>query len=253
MTTTPVRLLHGLTTLILFTVTVGLVFAGCDEEGQQQRVTSACSGDSDCDGGVCFDADCFIACTRQSDCEENEFCATQISSTGETAELCVSASAFAGCGADEDCAAIVTETCGTATCDLESTLCAVSLVEEGTTCTTEAGAAGACAEGQCVEAQVCAEDGAACATEEGTEGTCAEGQCVARPDPCTDEPGSWACACETNDECQSGYCVEGASGDGRICSVLCVENCPDDAYTCQQTGEGPDVTYLCLPAPAPGR
>lgn len=215
------------TTLATLAAIVALLFsltlASCDEEGQQRRVTNTCAGDSDCDGGVCFDAACFVACTRQSDCEDNEFCATQTSSTGETADLCVSASAFAGCASDEDCAPIVTEACGAATCDLNSELCEISLVEPGTACTTEAGAEGACAEGQCVEPQE-------------------------PPDPCADDPGAWACACEANDECQSGFCVEGADGDGRICTVMCVEACPDPAYTCQQAGEGPDAIYLCLPA-----
>ena len=50
--------------------------------------------------------------------------------------------------------------------------------------------------------------------------------------------------CQTNGDCQSGWCVE-HMGEG-VCTVACSEECPA-GWTCQQLAESkPDVVYICV-------
>ena len=59
-----------------------------------------------------------------------------------------------------------------------------------------------------------------------------------------DCPGSPWCPCSENDECFSGWCVEGP--DGTECTKVCDADCPD-GYTCRQvTTANGDPTYICL-------
>ena len=62
-------------------------------------------------------------------------------------------------------------------------------------------------------------------------------------------PGGFGWPCQRNDECLSGFCID--SYWGRVCTQLCIEECPD-GWTCQAVGESyPDVTYICVPADMP--
>ncbi|MGM0576485.1 MAG: MopE-related protein [Myxococcota bacterium] len=52
--------------------------------------------------------------------------------------------------------------------------------------------------------------------------------------------------CEDNEECLSGFCVQGPDGD--VCTKLCSEQCPE-GYHCKGVQDaGPDVVFLCLPS-----
>ena len=52
-------------------------------------------------------------------------------------------------------------------------------------------------------------------------------------------------ACEEPDDCESGFCIEGATGE--VCTESCVENCPT-GWGCEQVfGQGSDVKFLCVP------
>ena len=56
--------------------------------------------------------------------------------------------------------------------------------------------------------------------------------------------GNLGFACTANADCNSGYCVPSPSG--KVCSQLCVENCPV-GYTCAQLTGTADATFMCLP------
>ena len=51
--------------------------------------------------------------------------------------------------------------------------------------------------------------------------------------------------CGSNDDCESGFCVEGP--EGFICTQACLEICPD-GFTCKAVDNYyPDVIFICIP------
>ena len=51
--------------------------------------------------------------------------------------------------------------------------------------------------------------------------------------------------CETNEDCDSGYCIDYEAGPSE-CSEICIENCPD-GYMCKGLDTfGPDLTFVCV-------
>ena len=67
------------------------------------------------------------------------------------------------------------------------------------------------------------------------------------PDGASPNPGETGEPCESNVDCDSGYCIEGP--DGYICTELCDEKCPE-GYTCKGINSGGgDVVFLCVPPP----
>lgn len=58
------------------------------------------------------------------------------------------------------------------------------------------------------------------------------------------KPGEFGAPCTSNDDCISGYCIEGL--DGYICTQICMEDCPD-GYDCVGVNIGPDVVFICVP------
>jgi len=57
-------------------------------------------------------------------------------------------------------------------------------------------------------------------------------------------PGTFGAPCTGNNECESGFCVEGP--DGPLCSRTCVLECPEE-WACRSTQIGSDVVSLCIP------
>ena len=51
--------------------------------------------------------------------------------------------------------------------------------------------------------------------------------------------------CNSNADCESGYCVDGPTS--KVCTEVCVENCPKGWDCSAVTGFGPDVVFLCVP------
>lgn len=58
-----------------------------------------------------------------------------------------------------------------------------------------------------------------------------------------DCPGQTGCACSSNDQCDSGACLE--TPDGKTCAKPCVDSCPN-GYSCKAFG-GSDAFFVCYP------
>ena len=68
-----------------------------------------------------------------------------------------------------------------------------------------------------------------------------EGEGEGEAPPCD---GCFGDPCEGNEECDSGWCVEGP--DGRICTDLCIEDCPE-GFECRQVqSSGGDPVFICV-------
>jgi len=66
------------------------------------------------------------------------------------------------------------------------------------------------------------------------------------PDWCVEE-GGFGCDCTSNEECNSGWCVQ--TPEGWVCSQTCVEECPE-GWACTQVQDSPDVVHACMPVHA---
>jgi hypothetical protein len=66
----------------------------------------------------------------------------------------------------------------------------------------------------------------------------------------TDDVGdTLGCPCARNEECASGYCVDGGARTGRICSELCSTTCSLPDYDCVVlVTSGADAVQLCVPS-----
>ncbi len=60
----------------------------------------------------------------------------------------------------------------------------------------------------------------------------------------TAEAGTFGAPCDANQECFSGWCVEGPGGF--ICTRACDESCPT-GFDCKAVAAGSDVVFLCMP------
>jgi IPT/TIG domain len=61
---------------------------------------------------------------------------------------------------------------------------------------------------------------------------------------CEENPGAVGCPCTLNKDCDSALCTFHL-GD-RVCTMDCIEECPED-YSCVATSSfGPDETYACM-------
>jgi len=63
---------------------------------------------------------------------------------------------------------------------------------------------------------------------------------------------SFACACDTDEDCDSGLCVD--VGDGGFCSTPCEDTCDEDGYVCEDVDGAsvcvPETTPVCEPCDA---
>lgn len=60
-------------------------------------------------------------------------------------------------------------------------------------------------------------------------------------------PGTFGAPCASPDDCDSNVCIEGPNG--KMCTQLCQENCPQE-FNCSQT-TGRDAIFVCLPNKLP--
>ncbi len=58
------------------------------------------------------------------------------------------------------------------------------------------------------------------------------------------EPGGFEWPCESNDDCLSGYCVAGPGGG--VCTVTCIDECPEGWKCTQDTAASPDLVFVCM-------
>ena len=119
------------------------------------------------------------------------------------------------------------------------------------------GADDECPDGNCV-AGVCvggADDvspddgapdvGAVDARDTGDEDTAGDTAPDAAPDIEACE-GEFGCACESDDECLSGVCIDTA--EGSVCTAYCTDACPDPDWECRLIrGSGGDLVEICIP------
>ena len=59
------------------------------------------------------------------------------------------------------------------------------------------------------------------------------------------EEGGFGWPCDENDQCDSGFCVE--TSEGTVCTMTCMDECPDDWLCEQNLAAMPDVIYICVP------
>jgi len=60
------------------------------------------------------------------------------------------------------------------------------------------------------------------------------------------QKGGFGWPCDEDGDCLSGYCVE--TWEGKKCSIDCVEECPEDGWTCSLIHNScPDCQYICIP------
>jgi|GEM_PF-3257129 len=77
-----------------------LLAAACADDGKKFR--KSCGDDTDCAGGVCFEEQCYDACTSKDDCAADEICVWK-STDGGDVSLCVVAADQAGCTSAGEC------------------------------------------------------------------------------------------------------------------------------------------------------
>ncbi|MDP6945883.1 MAG: hypothetical protein QF464_17165, partial [Myxococcota bacterium] len=63
-------------------------------------------------------------------------------------------------------------------------------------------------------------------------------------DFCLNNPGSFLCPCETNDDCYSGYCIPSSEGI-QLCSKTCEASCPA-GWSCKPDPSGAESSYICI-------
>jgi len=59
------------------------------------------------------------------------------------------------------------------------------------------------------------------------------------------EEGGFGWPCDENSDCDSGFCVETAGGD--VCTMTCMDECPEDWLCEQNLAAMPDIIYICVP------
>ena len=65
--------------------------------------------------------------------------------------------------------------------------------------------------------------------------------------PDTTLPGGFGEPCTGDEDCLSGFCIEGFDGE-LICTEFCAEDCPDPNYECTLiTNSGGDLVNICFP------
>ncbi len=57
---------------VAWLLAVALAAAGCADDGK--KIKRDCDSDAECEGGVCFDQQCYAACTSKDDCASDEIC-----------------------------------------------------------------------------------------------------------------------------------------------------------------------------------
>jgi len=59
-------------------------------------------------------------------------------------------------------------------------------------------------------------------------------------------PGAFGYPCDSNDDCNSGYCLDAYAG--KVCSTTCTDGCVDGWSCRQDLTVFPDIVYVCVPS-----
>ncbi len=59
------------------------------------------------------------------------------------------------------------------------------------------------------------------------------------------------CPCETSRDCRSDYCVRLGGDEGSVCTVPCVDDCPEEGWVCSLLEQDREALALCLPEALP--
>ena len=58
------------------------------------------------------------------------------------------------------------------------------------------------------------------------------------------EPGTFGAPCSKNTDCNSTYCID--TSDGKACTTVCVDSCPNGFACVQNTAGGSDNAFICV-------
>jgi hypothetical protein len=66
---------------------------------------------------------------------------------------------------------------------------------------------------------------------------------------CLEKPFELFCPCQSDAECASGYCIQvpAGAGGGKVCTMSCLEDCPEGWQCALVAGSCPDCSYVCIP------
>lgn len=223
---------------------VALALVACGGDGKKTR--QSCDADGDCTGGVCFEQECYTACTDQGTCAEDELCVSKPRGDDDVT-LCVVAADFAPCGSLDDCSALVPSACQTVACDADG-VCGFDEKDDGTTCDGP-DRPGFCQMGTCVTGDTC--PNGACTAGETCE-NCPEDCCAACQSvaDCADliVPQCYAAFCGDDGECGLAMATDGAACqfegvDGECHGGACYT---EDRIPCGDGVCNPDDNETCL-------
>ena len=130
-----------------------VVLVACGSEGKKAR--TSCTDDGGCSGGVCFEQECYTACSATEPCADDELCVRKERSGAEV-DLCLVNAEYYDAGQGEcinaqpDCDGLVRGVCQVVGC--HDRLCAVEPMNDGILCETRTGGEGTCAAGVCLGA-----------------------------------------------------------------------------------------------------
>jgi hypothetical protein len=132
-------------------VSGGLLLACGGDDGK--KVRQSCADDAACGGGVCFEQECYDACTETNPCADDEVCVRKARAGAEVDVCVVAADFFAelpGCvNAQPDCDALVAGVCQIVGC--HGGACVVENKNDGIECETPDGGRDFCHAGFCGE------------------------------------------------------------------------------------------------------
>jgi len=87
-------------------ICVGWLLAATACGGSGPKTRASCGDDDACAGGVCFEQQCYDACTSRDDCADDEICVWKDGTSHEVA-ICLLASDLAGCSEPADCQGVL--------------------------------------------------------------------------------------------------------------------------------------------------
>jgi hypothetical protein len=200
----------------------------CGGGGKKSR--QACESDLECGSGVCFENECYTACTTQAQCQDDELCVHR-AGAGEQADVCLVAGEFGGCQDAADCADLVHGACEAAECSAEER-CVVAAVPDGEP--GECGCNERCHDGACKDLCV---PGECYASECGGDCPCGEGEVCDGEGLCVPSDVPDCTGRECGADGVGGTCGHCTGCDGEVNDDLCSADGHCAAVCCPQCAD----------------